>query len=160
MSVPYHYFIRTMKFHMPSRPLCALAASAVLALTAPAAVRAQQPTATPGSSESDVFDIIKKGADKLQRQANQTKELSPKVKLLEERQNDLHKKMAELEQKLTKQQEVIDHLHKELEKLENAAKTAAPSPSTTETTKPGAPLPVTEPAIKPTPEASPSPSAS
>ena len=149
-----------MKFHLSSLPLCALAASAALALTVPSAVRAQQPTATPGSSESDVFDIIKKGADKLQRQAKETKELAPKVKLLEERQNDLHKKMAELEQKLTKQQEVIDHLHKELEKLENAAKTAAPSPSTTETTKPSAPLPVTEPAIKPTPEAAPSPAAS
>ena len=149
-----------MKFHVSSRPLCALAASAVLALAVPSAVRAQQPTATPGSSESDVFDIIKKGADKLQKQANQTKELSPKVKLLEERQNDLHKKMAELEQKLTKQQEVIDHLHKELEKLETAAKPTAPSPSTTETTKPGAPLPVTEPAVKPSLEASPSPAAS
>ncbi len=149
-----------MKMHLSSRSLLAVAASAALALAAPCAARAQQPAATPGSAESDVFDIIKKGADKLQKQAKETKELGPKVKLIEERQNDLHKKMAEMEQKLAKQQEIIDHLHKEIEKLEATGKTAAPAPSATEPAKPVAPLPVTEPPVKPLPEATPSPSAS
>ena len=147
-----------MKLHLSPRPLFALAASAALALVMPSAMRAQSPT--PAGADTDVFDVIKKGADKLQRQARETKELGPKVKLLEERENDLHKKMTELEQKLAKQQETIDLLRKQLEKDEAAAKTAAPSPSSTETAKPGAPLPVTEPAVKPLPTVAPSPSAS
>ena len=58
-----------MKPHLSSRPLLAVAASAALAFAAaPSAVRAQQPTATPGSTESDVFDVIKKGG----RQAPET----------------------------------------------------------------------------------------
>ena len=149
-----------MKLHLSSRRLLALAASATLALATPCVVHAQQPTATPAGTDSDVFDIIKKGADKLQKQAKETKELGPKVKLMEERENDLHKKMTELEQKLAKQQEIIDHLHKEMEKLEATSKTAAPSPSPTESVKPVAPLPVTEPPVVPTPAATPSPSAS
>ena len=147
-----------MKFHVSSVPLFALAASAAFALATPCAVHAQSPT--PTSTESDVFDIIKKGADKLQRQAKDTKELTPKVKLLEDRQNELHKKMTDLEQKLAKQQETIDHLQRDLEKLSTASKSGTVSPSTTETAKPGAPLPVTEPPAKPLPTPTPSPSAS
>lgn len=149
---------------LPPRPLLVLAASATLALTAPVALRAQQPSASPNPSEADVFDVIKRGADRLQKQAKEAKELGPKVKLLEERQNDLHKKVVEMEQKMAKQQEIIDHLHKELEKLENAPKPAPPVPPAPPTAvppaapiapPPSAPLPVTEPPVKPaaTPEA-------
>ena len=143
-----------MKLHLSSRSLLIVAASAALTLATPCAVRAQQPTPAASNPDSDVFDIIKKGADKLQKQAKETKELGPKVKLLEDRQNDLHKKMTEMEQKLAKQQETIDLLRKELEK-QTAPKPTAPA----DPAKPLGPLPVTEPATQPTPAAAPSPSA-
>ena len=157
-----------MKLSLTPRPVLILAASAALALATPCALHAQQPLASPNPSEADVFDVIKKGADRLQKQAKEAKELSPKVKLLEERQNDLHKKVVEMEQRLAKQQEIIDHLHHEVEKLETAASKPVPPPPTAEVPPaphvappappvapppgaPGAPLPVTEPPVKPAP---------
>jgi hypothetical protein len=131
-------------------------------------LRAQQPTptATPEPSASpsggeDIFDVIKKGADKLQKEAKEQKELAPEIKKLQDRQNDLLRRHIELERHvqsiLLKQEEAIQHLDRTVEKLERELAEAKAQPAPTpEPPKISAPLPMTEPTPKPTPAPSPS----
>jgi TolA-binding protein len=149
-----------------------LAASAALIATGLATapvLRAQQPTpevsASPTPGSTDIFDIIKKGADKLQKEEKEQKELAPEIKKLNDRQNDLLRRHVELERHLQsillKQEEAIqrlDHSMQKLEKeMEECKMQAASKP---EAPKPSAPLPMTEPTPKPTPATTPAASPS
>jgi Skp family chaperone for outer membrane proteins len=161
-----------MKRLFSSRPSLSLAASAAFIAaglaTAPV-LRAQQATpeptatATP-SGQEDIFDAIKKGADKLQKEAKEQKELAPEIKALNQRLTDVTRHQIEQERRvqsnILKQQEEIQALEKTVAKLEKecAECMAKPSP-TPEAAKPSATLPMTEPTPKPTPTPSPTPSA-
>jgi hypothetical protein len=154
-----------MKRSLPSRRhtfmLTASAALLAAGLVSTPVLRAQQPTPeptaspTPSSGQEDIFDVIKKGADKLQKEAKEQKELAPEIKRLNDRQADLLRRHVELERHLQtillKQEESIQHLEHEVEKLEKDMAECKAQPAA----KPSAPLPMTEPTPAPTPAASP-----
>jgi septal ring factor EnvC (AmiA/AmiB activator) len=157
-----------MKRPIPSRrhSLLLTASAALLAagLASAPMLHAQQPTPTPepsaspasSGSQEDIFDVIKKGADKLQKEAKEQKELAPEIKRLNDRQADLLRRHLELERHLQtillKQNESIEHLEQKVEKLEKECAECKAQMSA----KPAAPLPMTEPTPVPTPAASPS----
>ena len=90
--------------HWASLAACtALTASALFVVTA--VVRAQapelSPSPTPHDSTSDIFDAIKKGADKLQKQAKDAGKIGPELKTMEERQAEFLKHQTEVERRLT-----------------------------------------------------------
>ncbi len=157
-----------MKRYFPSRQSLTLTASAALLaaglVTAPV-LRAQSPSPEPsasptpsGKSSDDIFDVIKKGADKLQKEAKAQKDLEPQIKLLTERQNEMLKRHIELERHLQtillKQEEAIQRLDKKVEQLDKeCADCKAQAAATPAAAKP---LPMTEPATPaPSPTATP-----
>jgi predicted RNase H-like nuclease (RuvC/YqgF family) len=156
---------RPFPYRRHSLLLTASAALVAAGLASTPVLRAQQPSPTPepsaspaaSGSQPDIFDVIKKGADKLQKEAKEQKELAPEIKRLNERQADLLRRHLELERHLQtillKQNDSIEHLEHEVEKLDKeVAESKAQSAP-----KPAAPLPMTEPTPAPTPAASPSP---
>jgi mannose-1-phosphate guanylyltransferase len=87
-----------------------------------------------------------------------SKDTATITKLLEERQNELKKEVTALEEKVAKQQEIIERLQRELAQATAAARATRGSSSVSEPLKPVAPLPT--PGGKPAPEATPTPSPS
>lgn len=151
-----------MKRPFAFRSSITLSTSAAALLTAgllaAPAVRAQAPSPAPtaaSSSSDDIFDVIKKGADKLQKEARAQKDLAPQLKQVNERQAELLKYCTQIERRsqaaLIKQEEEIKQLQATVAKLEKECTECK------ESAKPAAPLPSTEPAVKPTPAPSPAP---
>ena len=162
----YHSII---PLHWASLAACtALTASALFIVTP--VVRAQSPepssSPTPHDSSSDIFDAIKKGADKLQKQAKDAGKIEPQLKTMEERQAEFIKHQTEVERRLTevllRQEGEIHRLADAVERLETEIKTAhaampphpmppmppAP-PAPPAPAAPAAPLPATEPLATP-----------
>lgn len=135
---------------MSALAAAAFASAAVFAM-APLA-RGQQtppppnPAAAPASSseQSDIFDAIKKGADKLQREARKTRDIEPEIRQLLERQEELSRRLAETDKAieardkelvrqlgeskrelvaaLAKQQEMLDQIVHVVEKIDSEPK--------------------------------------
>ena len=142
-----------MNQHSFFRPrLAVLAAAAVLSAAAPA-VRAQSPspeaTEAKHDDSADIFDAIKKGADKLQKQAKDAGKIEPQLKQLEDRQAEYIKHQEEVERRLAglliQQSEEIHRLTAAVERLETDLKAAQPAAPAAAAT----PLPATEPAKTP-----------
>ena len=158
--------------HWASVAACTALTASALFIVTPVA-RAQEPelspSPTPHDSSSDIFDAIKKGADKLQKQAKDAGKIEPQLKTMEERQAAFIKHQTEVETRLTevllrqegeirRLAEAVEHLETEIKTAQHAvppphpfpvppAPPAPPAPAA-----PAPPLPATEPA-------SPSPSA-
>ncbi len=164
-----HHFHSSL--HWASLAACtALTASALFVVTP--VVRAQapelSPSPTPHDPTSDIFDAIKKGADKLQKQAKDAGKIGPELKTMEERQSEFIKHQTEVERRLTEvlvhQEGEIHRLAEAVERLETeirAAHAAMPHPPVPPAPPvlgeqppppprgPAAPLPATEPPAKP-----------
>jgi septal ring factor EnvC (AmiA/AmiB activator) len=167
-------------------PIAALATASLFAL-APLA-RAQQtpppppppPSAAP--DQNDIFDAIKKGADRLQKEARKTRDIEPELHQLLERQDELERRLAEsnkelevrdkeiihqieeTKRELNRQQDLLVQVSRALDRLdaEMRAHHGPPPPPPHPAAEPqgpgaGEPLPVTEP-VKPAPTAAPAPS--
>ena len=141
------------------------ALTAAALFTVQPALRAQSPTApdaTPSTNTSDIFDAIKKGADKLQKQAKDAQKIEPQLKALEERQAEYIKHQEqverELEAVLLKQSAEIHSLTMAVQHLEAELKAAHHGPPPPPVppappSAPAAPLPATEPPVPPMPPA-------
>ncbi len=188
-----------MKTHHLAREATILAAAAVATASIfavaplahaqqsapPTPLPASSPAATP-ADQPDIFDVLKKGADKLQKEARKTREIEPQLRQMVEKQDELlrdakeAKKEVEARDKeviqqleeskrelivvLTKQQDVLVKLAAAVEKMETQLKAhplppmppAFQPPAPPASLKPSAPpadpsapLPVTEPPVKP-----------
>lgn len=134
-------------------------------------LRAQSPTPAASPTGADIFDAIKKGADKLQKQAKDAGKIEPQLKALEQRQAEYIKHQEEVERALEavllKQSQEIHELTKAVGRLEAEIKSAhhgpppmpplppmppAPPRAPDAPSGPARPLPATEP---PTPPAAP-----
>ena len=158
-----HHFHSSL--HWASLAACTALTASAMFVVAPV-VRAQapelSPSPTPHDSTSDIFDAIKKGADKLQKQAKDAGKIGPELKTMEERQAQFIKHQTEVEVRLTEvlvhQEGEIRRLAEAVERLETEIKAAhAPLPRPLQVppappASPAAPLPATEPA-SPTPAA-------
>ena len=144
--------------HWASLAACTALTASALFIVAPA-VRAQSPelspSPTPRDATSDIFDAIKKGADKLQKQAKDAGKIEPQLKTMEDRQAAFIKHQTEVEARLTEvlvhQEGEIHRLAEAVERLEAEIRTAhaamphPPAPPA----PPAAPLPATEPPATP-----------
>ncbi len=151
-----------MTYHSIFRShLTALAASAVLttaAFTLVPASRAQspEPSASPAEHDqaADIFEAVKKGADKLQKQAKEAQKIGPELKQLQDRQAEYIKHQLEVERHLgeilTQQSAELHQLSEAVERMESELKAVHPAAAATAAT-PAATLPATEPAASPTP---------
>ena len=149
--------------HWASLAACtALTASALFIV--PTVVRAQapelSPSPTPHDSTSDIFDAIKKGADKLQKQAKDAGKIEPQLKTMEERQAAFIKHQTEVESRLTevlvhqegeihRLTEAIEHLETEIRNAHAAMPHPPAPPVPPAPPAPAAPLPATEPPATP-----------
>ena len=150
--------------HWASLAACTALTASTLFVVAPV-VRAQAPELSPSpaphDSTSDIFDAIKKGADKLQKQAKDAGRIEPQLKTMEDRQAAFIKHQTEVESRLTEvlvhQEGEIHRLAEAVERLEaeiKAAHAAMPHPPMPPAppappAAPGAPLPATEPPATP-----------
>ena len=165
-----------MKHHLFFRShLVTLAASAALTaaatFTLAPVARAQstgtfglapsEPTASPAEHDAaaDIFEAVRKGADKLQKQAKEAGKIGPELKQIEERQAEYIKHQTEIEHRLedvlVRQSAEIRRLTEAVERLESEIKTSHPAAihavppalpvPPTPSTPPAAPLPATEP---------------
>ena len=94
--------------------------------------------ATSPAGEPDVFDALKKGITKVQKQTKEAKELEPQLKALKKQQDAMQQELTEGKERLhtvlTHQAEEIRNLQGTVERLETALKAlkaAAPTPSPT-----------------------------
>ncbi len=162
-----HHFHSSL--HWASLAACTVLTASAMFVVAPV-VRAQAPELSPSpaphDSTSDIFDVIKKGADKLQKQAKDAGKIGPELKTMEERQAQFIKHQTEVEARLTEvlvhQEGEIHRLAEAVERLETeirAAHAAMPHPPAPPAPPagappppprgPAAPLPATEPPATP-----------
>ena len=106
--------------------------------TPPAPQRNAVPT-----EEPDVFDALKKGITKVQKQAKEAKEIEPQLKALKKQQDATQQELIEGKERLhavlTHQAEEIKSLQTTVERLETelkSLKAAAPSPTPASTVQP------------------------
>ena len=119
---------------MKTKPFILALTISVLALTPPL-LRAQQPSPSP-TSEPDIFDALKKGITKVQKQTHEAKELEPEVKALKRQQDEMQQDLTEGKERLhtvlLHQAEEIKSLNATVARLETelkALQSAAPTPT-------------------------------
>ena len=134
--------------------LAALAASVTITtatlLSVAPVLRAQSPTPEPTEAKhdasGDIFEAIKKGADKPEKQAKDAGKIEPQLKQLEARQAEYIKHQEEVERRLAG---LLLQQNEEISKLTQAVQALQAEVKAAHAAAPAAPLPATEPSKAP-----------